>query len=135
MKGRKTTIKEQRELLRLCKDERRRVFNALKNHLLKGLSIDCFAALSETEIRKMIVDYPEEWCIDELEQTQRQAKDYWETLGRDQARGTCLGNSRSWYYNMSNRYGWSDRQKIDQEVKGAVSVSIVNYAQPKAATD
>ena len=60
-----------------------------------------------------------------------EGKDYWETLGKRQSEGTCLGNSRSWYYNMSNRYGWRDKHDVQAEHKGSVNVNVISYASKK----
>ena len=87
--------------------------------------------MSEETIYEYMKTYPVEWPIREFEQTLRQAKDNWERIGRRQAEGTCLGNSRSWYYNMSNRYGWSDKSKVETTGTQALTVSIVDYSNTK----
>ena len=114
---------------------RTKVFKKLKEHLLQGSSLDCFGPMSEETIYESMKTYPQEWPIREFEQTVRKAKDNWERIGRRQAEGTCLGNSRSWYYNMSNRYGWSDKSKIETTGSQSLTVSIVDYASSKQADD
>jgi hypothetical protein len=134
MKGRKLSSKEEKEKLQASADYRRKVFKELLAHIKQGYSLDCFGPISLSCIKEYLKTYPEQFCGDELEEAQRQAKTGWETLGRKQADGTCLGNSRSWYYNMANRYGWAEKQEVKQEHSGGVSVNIVSYASTKTPT-
>lgn len=133
MKGRKLTHKEKIEKIEADKGERRKVFNDLCKHLSKGYSLECFSLLSANSIRKYLETYPEEFVQEEINDALREGQIYWEGIGRRQADGTCLGNSRTWYYNMSNRYRWSDRQQIETEHKGSVAVTVVNYASQKSS--
>lgn len=130
MRGKKLSYKERIAKLAECRDERQKVFKELLAHIRDGKSLDCFSALSEMSIWNYIKDYPDEFVKEDLEQAVRDAKDYWEDIGRRQSNGSCMGNSRAWYYNMANRYNWSERSKVEQDVKGSVSVSIVSYASP-----
>ncbi len=107
---------------------RREVFINLCKHLEKGYSLDCFDECSDDSIRKYLKTYKGEWVQEELDQAIRKGKGTWEGIGFRQANGECLGNSRSWYYNMANRYGWREKLDIEQENKGQVSVNIVSYA-------
>ncbi len=109
---------------------RRKIFNDLCTHLREGYSFDCFPALSDTAIRKYTQIYPEDFVQEDIDNALRLGKQTWETIGHRQATGQCLGNSRTWYYNMSNRYGWRDKVDIEAEHRGSLAVSIVNYARP-----
>ena len=111
---------------------RREMFLLLLKHLEKGYSLDCFEFASDDSIRKYLKTYNEEWVEEELDEARRKGKITWEGIGFRQANGECLGNSRSWYYNMANRYGWREKLDIEQEHKGQVSVNIVSYATQKA---
>ncbi len=62
----------------------------------------------------------------------REGQKTWETIGKGLASGTCLGNSKAWSFTMSHRFGWSDRQKIDVQHGGGVSVNVVTYSQPSS---
>lgn len=132
MRGKRTTQKELIDALHEKASERKRVFKELCVHLASGLSIDCFGPISESTIKTLLELYPGEFSHDELDVARRKAKNYWETLGKRQSDGSCLGNSRSWYYNMSNRYNWSDRQDIKQEHKGNVAVQVISYSRKAA---
>jgi hypothetical protein len=132
MKGRKLSASERRAKIETCAIERRKVFAELLSHLRAGYSLDCFGPLSEVSIRKYLLLYNKEFVQEDLDNAMRDAKAGWENIGRKQANGDCLGNSRSWYYNMSNRYGWRDKVDIEAEHKGQVQVNVVNYATSKA---
>lgn len=108
------------------KELQKMVFEALLDHVRQGFSIDSFKHLSEEDTRAALEKGL--FCLKALEQALREGKGYWEGLGRAQSNGTCIGNSKSWYYNMSNRYGWRDRFDVTAEHKGNIEVSIVNYA-------
>jgi hypothetical protein len=96
--------------------------------------MDSFPALSDKTIEQYLIDYPEEFDQNTLDQARRVGKSHWENIGHEQATGKCLGNSRSWYYNMSNRYGWSDRQQVKSDVQGSMQVQVISYASPKPST-
>ncbi len=113
------------------KIERRKVFKELLLHISQGFSLDCFGLLSDTSIKHFLKIYPEEFVQEELSNAMRDSKHYWEDIGRRQANGSCLGNSRSWYYNMANRFGWREKIDIEAEHKGTVNVNVVSYASRK----
>jgi len=133
MKGKKLNARDRKTLIESCADERRKIFKELLQHVREGKSLSCFSALSEDSIRKYLKEYHNEFVQEDLEVALREAQDLWETIGKDQSIGKCMGNSRSWYYNMSNRYGWSERSKQEVDTKGQVNVSIVSYASTKQA--
>lgn len=116
---------------RASKEGRTELFKELKKHVENGFSLDCFATLSSVEIEQWLNEFPNEWIESELSESIRKAKAMWESIGYRQAQGTCIGNSRSWYYNMSNRYGWRD--KIDQNIesKQSLTVNVVDYSKLK----
>jgi hypothetical protein len=134
MKGKKVSYQTRIQCLRDSKEEREKCFRQLCEHIAKGFSLDCFTELSVTKIKEFIQLYPVEFDSESLEDAIRQGKKTWEGIGYRQALGTCLGNSRSWYYNMSNRYGWRDKVDIEAEHKGNLAVNIVSYASSKAPT-
>ena len=128
MKGKKLTSKEIRERTERDKNERRKVFKEILAHVSKGFSLESYAPLSVSSIRRYLKDFPEEFCQEELEEAQRSGRAFWEDLGVRQANGSCLGNSRTWYYNMANRYGWREKIEVEAEHKGSVNINVVSYA-------
>ena len=133
MKGKKLSAKERMAKLEKDAAERRRVFKELCDHLSKGYSLDCFPTMSDVTVRKFITLYPEEFVEEELVEAKRHGKLHWEGIGHRQALGSCLGNSRSWYYNMANRYGWREKVEIEAEHKGEVAINVISYATTKAS--
>ncbi len=135
MKGKKLSCQERTEKLERDASYRKQIFKDLLVHISKGFSLDCFSALSENTIRTYIKQYPTEFVQEELEQAMRDGKESWEQIGYRQSNGSCLGNSRSWFYNMAHRYKWSDRVQVEAEHKGQVAVNVVSYASTKAPSD
>lgn len=133
MKGKKLTIKERTAKLEADKQERSKIFKELCDHLREGMSLDSFGPLDHTSVHKYLKVYPEEFIREEFDQALRNGRDWWERIGRRQSSGDCMGNSRTWFYNMANRYGWREKIDIEAEHKGQVQVSIVNYATSKSS--
>lgn len=131
MKGKKLTAKERREKLEADISERRKVFRELCDHIASGLSLESFGPLSDVTIKKYLSLYPEEFIEEELKDAMRRGRSYWESIGKRQANGDCLGNSRTWFYNMANRFGWREKLDIEAEHKGSVNVNVVNYSSKK----
>lgn len=127
VRGKAVSAEERKKKLEESAEERRKMFQKVCSHLRAGYSLDCFDELAEAAVKHYVEAFPGEFCPDEYAKALRVGKLGWEQIGRRQADGTCMGNSRSWYYNMSNRYGWSERSQIDADVKNAVSVTVIKY--------
>lgn len=132
MKGRKLSAKEKREKAEQDASYRRQLFKELCEHVGRGLSKESYAGLHSRTVETYFKVYPEEFDREEYEIALQKGRDTWENIGYRQANGQCLGNSRSWYYNMANRYGWREKVEIEAEHKGQVSVNVVSYATQKA---
>lgn len=135
MKGKKMTGTERRVKAERDAKERSKIFSELCSHVRNGYSLMCFPPISEHTVRKWLKEYPEEFIEGELELAIRAGQVGWEEIGRKQSNGSCLGNSRSWYYNMVNRYGWREKVDIAAEHKGQVSVNVISYATSKTSQD
>ncbi len=133
MKGKKLSHKERIAKIEDDKTVRRKIFKELCDHVSKGYSLESFSGLSVESIRKYLKVFSEEFVQEELDNAFRNGREMWETIGYRQANGQCLGNSRTWFYNMANRYGWRDRVEVEAEHKGQVSVNVVSYATSKQA--
>ena len=130
MKGKKMGAREELALLESSSVYRRRVFKDLIAHIVKGMSIQCFSTMGEQMIFNYMTRFPEDFIASDLDKAMRDGQEGWENIGRRQAEGSCIGNSRSWFYNMAHRYKWSDRVDVTTEHKGEVKVNIVNYGSP-----
>lgn len=135
MKGKKLSHKERMQKLEEDASERRRVFRELLDHVAGGLSLQSFGPISDVTVKKYLLLYPEEFCQEELDAAIRKGRDYWENIGKRQASGECLGNSRTWFYNMANRFNWREKIEVEAEHKGQVSVNVISYASRKQPTD
>ena len=134
-RGKKVTGSERRALLATDAGERKKIFKELCLHISAGYSLDCFPPLSEIKIVEFMKTYPLEFVAEDLADAMRSGKEGWEEIGRRQADGNCLGNSRSWYYNMCNRYNWHEKAQIDTKHEGQVTVNVVNYASKKPSSN
>ncbi len=135
MKGKKLTGTERQARAEQDAKERSKIFSELCGHVKAGYSLQCFGPLSEITVRKWLKVYPKEFNEEELATALRLGQSGWEEIGRKQSNGTCLGNSRSWYYNMANRYGWREKVDVTAEHKGQVNVSVVSYATQQTPQD
>jgi hypothetical protein len=121
------TYRERRNALEDDEQYRTWIHKKLLAHLREGLSAQCFGIIDKTTMAEAIKNHPESFDLREIEHAIDEGQAMWEKLGHAQANGKNLGNSRTWYYNMSNRYGWSERSKQEIDSKQAVTVSVVSY--------
>lgn len=135
MKGKKLSYKERKEKLESDAGERRKLFKQLQDHVAQGLSVESFPEVTKNTLKSYFERYPNEFCMEELELSLLKGRVAWEEIGYRQANGQCLGNSRTWYYNMMNRYGWTEKAQVETEHKGSVNVNIVSYATRKPSVD
>lgn len=131
MKREKLTTSERAKLADNSSLERKKIFKELCRHLEQGFSLRCFGDLSDVTVYKYLKTYPEDFVKEDYEAALRKGQTFWEGLGRKQAIGECLGNSRTWFYNMANRYGWRDKIDLEAEHKGQLQVQVVNYGSQK----
>ena len=135
MKGQKLTHKDRLKKTEENPIERAKMFKRLCAHIVAGYSVDCFPEISDELIYTWMKKYPLEFVESDFEEAKRRAKIGWEDIGRKQSEGKCLGNSRSWFYNMAHRYKWSERVHVEADVKAQVSVNVINYASLKPSAD
>jgi hypothetical protein len=134
MAKKEMSFDERQALFHSTSSYRKEVFDGLLKHLRDGFSVDCYSKCSVRLIEESIKKYPLEFRQEAIDEAMADGKAGWEALGKAQANGTCMGNSRTWFYNMAHRYKWSDRQTVDSNVSGSVSVNVVNYSRPKPSS-
>lgn len=134
MKGKKATVREIRAKLTENAEARKAIFRQLLNHIEQGYSIDSFGVINDETIRTYLKTYKDEFIQEDLEHAIAKGKAMWESIGKQQAQGHCLGNSRTWFYNMSNRYNWSEKAQVQTDQKHSVNVNVVNYSTKKGST-
>lgn len=128
MKGKRISPREYKARLEVDENHRSQCFRDLLKHIEDGYGISCYEKISHLEIQDMIKRFPNEFDEEALFESMRKANMFWEDIGKRQANGTCMGNSRSWYYNMVNKYGWREKVEVEATHKGAISVNIVSYS-------
>lgn len=130
-KGKKRSYKEFLSILESDSCERKKLFQNLLGHLREGLSIESFYQLETQRLLSFIERYKNEFDDDEIKLAMQEGRDWWERLGKAQASGQNVGNSRAWWYNMAHRYGWSDKVELKAKHEGTLQVQIVNYSDVK----
>ena len=108
----------------LTEKEREKLTRNFLEHLSAGYSKESFGEISKKNLQKLLSSVDENLLCQAL----ARGRHTWESIGKRQAEGVCLGNSRSWILNMINRYGWAEKLQIEADVKGALKVEVVNYA-------
>lgn len=131
--ARTQSLKERRAELHRNEDKRKDLHEKLIKHLREGYSFDCFPYLSQKALKELMSAFPEEFDPEEIDEAIEFGKHCWEKIGKEQAAGSCMGNSRTWFYNMSNRYGWREKQEVKQDVSGHVSISVISYSADNSA--
>ncbi len=114
------------------KDARIELCRQLCSHLADGYSIECFSEVSTKRLARLMDTYEGEFPAETIDKARNVGRYGWELIGKRQADGRCLGNSRTWFYNMSNRYGWRDKVDTISESKGSLSVNVVNYSSTRS---
>lgn len=130
--GKKQSYKEYTQLLESDQKERQKLFKAFLAHLKEGLSPEAFYLVSFQRLKDLLQRYKNEFDEEEIQISCQEGRDWWERLGKAQANGQNLGNSRAWWYNMVHRYGWSDKVEVKATHDGTVNVNIVSYADTQS---
>lgn len=135
MKSKKLSRYERQKLIESDAQYRREIFERLLKHTREGFSLGSFDEVSEATVKRYFEKYPEEFVLEEYEEALRSGMHFWEGIGKKQATGDCLGNSRTWYYIMANRYGWREKVDVKADHSGEVKVQVVSYASQKPSQD
>lgn len=130
--GKKQSYKEFCAELESNPKARQKLFKSLLDHLKEGLSFESFYLLETQRLKDLLTRYKHEFDDDEILISCQEGRDWWERLGKAQANGQNLGNSRAWWYNMVHRYGWSDKVEVKATHDGTVNVNIVSYADTQS---
>lgn len=107
---------------------RKKLFEELLKHVRAGFCEKNYKYMAPQAIERAFLEFPEEFNREEYEEALRDGYAGWEQIGRRQAEGRCLGNSRAWSFAMSHKFGWSDRVKVEAQTESNVNVSIVSYS-------
>ena len=77
--------------------------------------------------------YPNEFPTDMIEQARRERMLFWERIGIEGTTGKIQGyNSRSWEFNMKNRFRWSEKIELESRGNVVTSISFVERKSKKS---
>ncbi len=103
--------------------EREKLLKKYLQHTRYGYSDKSFALCDMDTFQSYCDKYPNDFPSDMIEQARRERLLFWEKLGIEGTKGKIHSfNSRSWEFNMKNRFRWSE--KIEVENKGNIVTSI-----------
>lgn len=94
-------------------EERRALCERFCAHIEQGYSKKSFEECCLFTINRYIADFPEDFVG--IEEAYRKNLKFWEALGIDGTAGNIKNfNSRSWEFNMKNRFreDWADSKEI-----------------------
>lgn len=118
-------------------EERQALCKAYCDHISKGLSDTCFPECDMETFKDYRNKFAVDFDSDAITTAQRKRQLFWETIGINGTLGiphnykTKTGiekeskqfNAMSWKYNMSNRFGWKERQDMttdDEKIETTV---------------
>ena len=99
----------------------------LISHMEGGLSFESFGGRIDVN-----EDTLYQWKHDHLEFSEAYKRGrlksmlHWEEMGHDMVLAG-QGNATTWIFNMKNRFGWKDKQEIEQNNKGEININIKDY--------
>lgn len=104
-----------------------------------AVEIRCILGIGESAWETLIEDDAD------FRRTVKESKDlcqvWWERQGRKMSCGESEGNATTWIFNMKNRFGWHDKQQVDNiSSDGSMSpkdtgAAVLEALKRKHATD
>ena len=101
-------------------------------HISSGYRDKSFTVCDMDTFTNYCNKYPNDFPTDMIERARRERMLFWERIGIEGTTGKIQGyNSRSWEFNMKNRFRWSE--KIELESRGNIVTSI-SFVERKSDT-
>lgn len=105
------------------KQQRKKLLTEYLKHISGGYSDKSFTFCDMDTFVNYCNKYPNDFPTDMIEKGRRERMFFWEKIGIEGTTGKLQGyNSRSWEFNMKNRFKWSE--KIELESRGNIVTSI-----------
>ena len=112
--------------------QRKKLLTEYLAHISSGYSDKSFTVCDMDTFNNYCTKYPNDFPTDMIEQGRRERLFFWEKIGIEGTTGKIQGyNSRSWEFNMKNRFRWSE--KIELESRGNIVTSI-SFVERKTDT-
>lgn len=103
--------------------QRKKLLTEYLIHISSGYSDKSFTLCDMDTFVNYCNKYPNDFPTDMIEKGRRERMFFWEKIGIEGTTGKLHGyNSRSWEFNMKNRFKWSE--KIELESRGNIVTSI-----------
>jgi len=112
--------------------QRRKLLTEYLQHIKSGYSDKSFFSCDMDTLVTYCGKYPNDFPTDLIEQGRRERLLFWEKIGIDGTRGKVRNfNSRSWEFNMKNRFRWSEKIEVENKGNIVTSISFIEKKQSK----
>lgn len=106
--------------------QRKKLLNDYIEHISAGFSDKSFIPCDMDTFSEYCKRYPNDFPTDIIEQNRRKRLLFWERIGIEGTTGKLAGyNSRSWEFNMKNRFKWSEKIEVESTGNVVTSISFV----------
>jgi hypothetical protein len=115
------------------KHQRKKLLKEYIDHICKGFSDKSFSLCDMDTFLLYCAKYPNEFPTDIIEKARRERMFFWERIGIEGTTGKIQGyNSRSWEFNMKNRFRWSEKIELESRGNVVTSISFVERKSKKS---
>lgn len=106
--------------------QRKKLLTEYLNHICCGYSDKSFTLCDMDTFLVYCKKYPNDFPTDMIERGRRERLFFWERIGIEGTTGKIQGyNSRSWEFNMKNRFKWSEKIEVESTGNIVTSISFV----------
>lgn len=102
-------------------------------HMERGFSFESFAGVlgcSKELLYSFVERHPE--FADAKREAFERSRLFWENIAIDNivehnipGEGSRKLNSTAWIFNMKNRFGWTDKQEVQQNISGELAIGSI----------
>lgn len=105
-------------------EKRRQLCVEWCEHLRKGFTKESFTACDPQTFRRYAKDFPSDFDTDEIQKSEREGRFKWEQWGVLGTLGKIKNfNATCYKFNVSNRYGWVDKQQHANDPENPMPVA------------
>jgi DNA-binding transcriptional MerR regulator len=111
-------------------EEIKELIQGYANHRRQGFDKESYPLCDYRTIERHLAKYADvlQTEKEELEQAEREGQLEWEIIGKNLMTGKMNGSATAWIFKGKNKYGYKDRQEIDQNntFSQLPTITIVN---------